>query len=90
MIRLTKPNVGIKDIKNFKDVINSSWIVEGKINNKLKKIGNIFNKKYCHTSNSWTSAAFLIFKILNLKKKMSIASAFTFVACANVVKLLLK
>ena len=89
MIRLTKPNVGIKDLKSFKDVINSSWIVEGKINNKLeKKIGNIFNKKYCHTSNSWTSAAFLIFKILNLKKKDEVLlPAFTFVACANVVKL---
>ena len=89
MIKLTKPNLNIVDFKNLEKVIKSSWIVEGAINTKLEKIiSRIFNSKFCHTANSWTSAAFLIFKILKLKKTDEVLlPAFTFVACANVVKL---
>jgi dTDP-4-amino-4,6-dideoxygalactose transaminase len=89
MIKLTKPNVSVEDFKNLKNVLKSSWIVEGTINSKLEQtISRIFNSKFCHTANSWTSAAFLLFKILNLKKNDEVLlPAFTFVACANVVNL---
>lgn len=90
MIRLSIPNISNDDIQYLKNVFNSKWIVEGKVNKLLEnKIKKIFGKKYCITHNSWTSAAFLIFKILNLKKDdIVLLPAYTFVACANVVKFL--
>lgn len=90
MIRLSKPNIKSDDIQNLKRTLESKWIVEGKVNKILEnKIKKIFKKKYCVTANSWTSAAFLIFKILNLQKgDIVLLPAYTFVACANVVKFL--
>ena len=77
-----------KDIKSVSKVLNSELITTGsqvdKFENKIKKY---LNCKYSFTCNRVTSALFLAFKSINIKKNdIIIMPAINFVASYNVAK----
>jgi len=89
MINLHKPYFNIQnDLINIKNILNTKWISSGKYNSILeKKLAKFFSKRYSATASSWTTAAYLLLKILDIKKgDLVMLPAFTFIACANVVR----
>ena len=89
MINLHKPYFNVQnDLINIKNVLNTKWISSGKYNLTLeKKLAKFFSKRYAATASSWTTAAYLLLKILGIKKgDLVMLPAFTFIACANIVR----
>ena len=85
MIKVSLPDISSKEINQVKDVFKSNWIVEGPKTKQLEeKFKKKFKKKYCIFFNSWTTAAFALFKVLNLKKGSEvILPSLSFIATAN-------
>ena len=89
---MKKINFYEHDIKNYNDVnksISSLFLTSGPISRKVEnQIAKRFKKKYCYLTNSWTNGVISILLSLNLKKNDEIIiPANTFVACANVVEM---
>ena len=85
MIKLSSPDIKFNNLEKLRETIGSSWIVEGlntkKLENKFKKK---FKKKFCVFFNSWTTAAYTLFLVLNLKKGSEvILPSYSFIATAN-------
>ncbi len=59
---------GKKEINAVLQVLNSSTQMGSRVDEFEKKISKLFNKKYGIMTNSGSSALFLVFKSLNLKK----------------------
>ena len=85
MIKVSLPDISSKEVNEVKNILYSNWIVEGPKTKILEdKFKKRFKKKFCIFFNSWTTAAFALFKVLNIKEGSEIIlPSLSFIATAN-------
>lgn len=88
MIRLSKPDIGIDELKEIEKVFESGYLVQGEMVELLEeKVKNYLNCKYSICVSSGTAALHLALMALDIKNDDEvIIPAFTFPATANVVE----
>ena len=78
-----RPNVGFEEIEEFKKVIHSKFLTEGKITQQFeRKISAYVHSKYAIATTSATTALHTAFEVAGVKNKRVLVSDFTFPATA--------
>lgn len=86
MIPLSKPHLGLKELRTIEKVIKSGWLTHGPKNEELEEsFAKYIGVKHACSFNSCASALFLAVKALGIKGEVILPS-FTFVASANAIE----
>jgi perosamine synthetase len=85
-VPLCKPSFRGRERELLDQVLASGWLAEGPLNAALAEgLAARSKRRHCELFNSWTSAAFLLLKALDIRGEVIVPS-FTFVASANIVE----